>query len=245
MNTALKRKACCLQEQQLRLHKAPNAASSERAKIIMNSNGKWKAGEKILMRGVWRHRLWFALPVTIVRDTDELIAVYWRANTPNKIPTKRTTFKELLADDQIALMDSQWVRTDVLMLCRPNAAHGILVMWETGYVKFDCWYVNLQEPLHRTPLGFDTMDQILDIVITPDLSDWHWKDEDEFSDAVENGVYSLKESNAIRAEGERVIATLQNNESLFMQGWDQWRPPSDWALPEMPTNWDDLSFYDE
>jgi hypothetical protein len=210
---------------------------------MMNTNGTWKAGETILMRGVWRRKLWFAIPVTIVQDTDDLIAVYWQANTPNKIPAKRTTYQELLADEQIALIDSKWVRTDVLMLCRPGSAHGILVMWETKHVRFNCWYVNLQQPLCRTPLGFDTMDQFLDIVITPDLSSWYWKDEDEFSEAVAHGVYSLAEAKAIREEGEQVVKTIKEDNSLFLQGWEKWRPPGDWQIPEIPVNWNDLSFY--
>jgi hypothetical protein len=211
----------------------------------MNTNGKWKTGENILMRGVWHRRLWFACPVTIVQDTHDLIAVYWRANTPNKIPTKRITYKELLAEEQISLIDSKWVTTDVLMLCRPNSAHGILVMWETGHIRFNCWYVNLQQALCRTPLGFDTMDHLLDIVVAPDLSRWYWKDEDEFSEAVEHGVYSLIEAKAIREEGECVVKTIQDYDSLFLQGWEKWRPPSDWQIPEVPMNWNDLSFYDE
>ncbi|HEX5940755.1 MAG TPA: DUF402 domain-containing protein [Anaerolineales bacterium] len=211
----------------------------------MDTNRKWKTGETILTRCVWHRRLWFAMPVTVVQDTDNLIAVYWRANTPKKISANRITYKELLADEQISLVDSRWVRSDVLMLCRPSSAHGILVMWETGHVKFNCWYVNLQQPLYRTPLGFDTMDQLLDIVLMPDLSSWHWKDEDEFSDAVEHGVYSLTEAKAIREEGERVVKTLQEENSLFIQGWEKWRPSSEWQLPEMPSNWNDLSFHDE
>ena len=185
----------------------------------MNSNGTWNTGENILLRGVWRKRVWFSAPVTVVRDDRNLIAVYWRANTPNKKTAKRTTYKELLSPDQTNLVDSKWVRTDVLMLSTPGSAHGIFVMWESGHVKFNCWYVNLQEPLRRTPMGFDTMDQILDIVIEPDLSSWNWKDEDEFAEAVNHGVYSSAEAQAIREEGERVVKTMQDDNSLLLQGW--------------------------
>lgn len=94
----------------------------------MNTNGKWESGENILMRGVWRHKLWFAIPVTIVQDTHDLIAVYWRAKMPNKIPNRRISYKELLANKQVELVDSTWVRTDVLMLCSPRSTHGILIM---------------------------------------------------------------------------------------------------------------------
>ena len=211
----------------------------------MNSNGTWNAGENILLRGVWRKRLWLAAPVTVVQDSPNLIAVYWKANTPSKIPAQRITYKELLSNEQIHLVDSKWVTTDVLMLSTPGSAHGILVMWESGHVKFNCWYVNLQEPLRRTPMGLDTMDQLLDIVIEPDLSSWHWKDEDEFADTINHGVYSLAEAQAIREEGERVIKTMQDANSLLIQGWEKWRPPTDWQIPEFPAKWDDLSFYND
>ena len=210
----------------------------------MKANKKWDPGESILMRAVWRHRLWFACPVTVVQDNQDLIAVYWRTNTPKKVPSKRNTYKELLANEQIRLVDRKWTDTDVLMLSVPGSAYGILVMWETGHVKFNCWYVNLQEPLHRTPLGFDTMDQLLDVVVAPNLSRWHWKDEDEFSEAITHGVYSLEEAQVIREEGEHVVKTMHDDGSLFLQGWEKWRPPRDWKIPEMPSNWDDLSFYD-
>jgi predicted RNA-binding protein associated with RNAse of E/G family len=89
------------------------------------------------------------------------------------------------------------------------------------------------------------MDHLLDIVVSPDLSSWHWKDEDEFSEALEHGVYSLREAKAIREEGEHVVNTLQDDNSLFFRDWEKWRPPSDWQIPAMPRNWDDLSFYDK
>ena len=174
----------------------------------MNSNGTWNAGENILLRGVWRKRLWLAAPVTVVQDSPNLIAVYWKANTPSKIPAQRITYKELLSNEQIHLVDSKWVTTDVLMLSTPGSAHGILVMWESGHVKFNCWYVNLQEPLRRTPMGLDTMDQLLDIVIEPDLSSWHWKDENEFADKI------------IRSGVDTVILSIDGDEHSheFLRG---------------------------
>lgn len=88
------------------------------------------------------------------------------------------------------------------------------------------------------------MDQRWDVVVMPDLSSWHWKDEDEFSEAGGHGVYSLTQAKAIREEGERVVKTIQEENSLFIQGREKWRPPSEWQIPEMPLHWNDLSFYD-
>ncbi|MFI9329272.1 DUF402 domain-containing protein [Kitasatospora sp. NPDC052868] len=41
------------------------------------------------------------------------------------------------------------------------------------------WYMNFERPYQRRPgLGIDTMDLALDLVVTPDLSGHHWKDQD-------------------------------------------------------------------
>jgi predicted RNA-binding protein associated with RNAse of E/G family len=132
------------------------------------------------------------------------------------------------------------LRTDILSLTQPGKAHSVDLMWETDGGKLECWYVHLQEPLRRTQVGFDTMDQLLDIVINPDKSRWRWKDDDEFVEAVEMGVFTREEETAIRAEGERVIETLESNQPPFCDGWDNWTPPDDWGIAEFPPGWDQV-----
>jgi len=160
----------------------------------MKNNQYWSAGQVVLFRGVWRDRLWWAIPVTVVKDTSELIALYWRSGTPKKVPKIRLSAKELASDEPAELVDKAWTQTDVLMLNPPGSAYSVDVMWEEGHTQLRCWYVNLQDPLCRTPLGFDSMDQFLDIVISSDLTGWSWKDEDEFADAVDQGIYSHEEA---------------------------------------------------
>jgi hypothetical protein len=200
----------------------------------------WKAGDVIVLRGVWHHKIRFAGAVIIVQDTSQLIAMYWQAGTPNRIPAKRPAPRDLLSNE-LDIIPSQWTDTDVLMLVTPCASHAIYVMWETGQKKLRCWYVDLQEPLRRTSLGFDTMDQLLDVVIYPDQSAWQWKDEDEFEEAIAIGVYSAEEAQAIRAEGEKVIRQFLAGQSPFCDGWENWSPPAEWDIPDMPEGWDNLS----
>ncbi len=85
------------------------------------------------------------------------------------------------------------------------------------------------------------MDRLLDIVISADRSTWHWKDEDEFNEAVAVGVFSPEEAKAIRAEGEHVIELLRTRQSPFYDGWEDWRPPLNWPIPFLPDGWDELS----
>jgi protein associated with RNAse G/E len=111
-------------------------------------------------------------------------------------------------------------------------------MWETGQAKLRCWYINLQEPLHRTKLGFDSMDYFLDIVISPDRSTWHWKDEDEFNEAIEMGFFSPEQAQAIRTEGERALHSFLTRYEPLYDNWGKWRPPTTWTVPRLLENWD-------
>ncbi len=199
----------------------------------------WKPGDTVVLRGVWRHRLWCAWAATVVEDRPDLLALYWRAGTPNVAPAVRPVPRDLLSND-IRIVPRTWVDTDVLMLVSPGAAHALYVMWEAGQTRLRCWYADLQEPLRRTPLGFDTMDHLLDIVIRADRSGWRWKDEDEFAEAVALGVYSPEEARAIRAEGERVIALFEAGRPPFCDGWESWSPPAEWRIPTLPEGWDRL-----
>jgi hypothetical protein len=134
-------------------------------------------------------------------------------------------------DDPI---DLTWSRTHVLQLVRPGAAHTVEVRWREDWTFLD-WYVNLQAPLRRTALGFDTTDWALDVVVSP-AGEWRWKDEDDFAEAVELGVFDGVGAAAVRAEGERVIAARP-----WPTGWGDWRPPADWTPLPLPDGWADVA----
>jgi predicted RNA-binding protein associated with RNAse of E/G family len=89
------------------------------------------------------------------------------------------------------------------------------------------------------------MDHLLDIVISPDRSEWRWKDEDEFQEAVAIGVYSTEKARAIRAEGEGVIGRLETGKSPFWDSWEKWSPPAGWGIPALPAGWDKITAEDE
>jgi hypothetical protein len=92
--------------------------------------------------------------------------------------------------------------------------------------------VQLQEPLRESGLGYDTMDHALDVWIQPDGT-WTWKDEDDFAEAMELGIFAPEEAAAIRGEGERVLAARP-----WPTGWEDWRLPPAWPLPQLPGDWD-------
>ena len=196
----------------------------------------WRTGDVIVLRGVWHQKIHWACAAIIVEDSSALLAAYWPAGTPNMIPDRRSTAQDLLLNN-VHLIPHNWTETDVLMLATPGSSHAIHVMWEAGQERLRCWYVDLLEPLRRTTLGFDSMDHLLDVVISPDQTSWRWKDEDEFYEAAALGVFPPEEVRAIREEGEHVIEQLLAGESPFHDGWENWRPPAEWEVPHLQDGW--------
>ena len=91
--------------------------------------------------------------------------------------------------------------------------------------------------LRRTPLGFEAMDMMLDVVVEPDLT-WRWKDEDEFADLLDRGLVDRATSDRVRAEGEAMIERVRRREPPFSEPWPDWRPDPAWSAPSLPTGWD-------
>ena len=95
------------------------------------------------------------------------------------------------------------------------------MIWQRGdshsTYEFLGWYVNLEEPWRETPLGFDSTDHLLDVVVDPDRS-WRWKDEDHLAQAVEVGLFSQKRADEFRSEGERVIKRIEAWSAPFEPG---------------------------
>jgi hypothetical protein len=172
----------------------------------------------------------------VVQDTPDLIAVYLCPGTRWKVPGgSRDQFGYLLQ-----MIDITWTLGDTLCLIHPGEAHAVHVMWGQGNREFMGWYINLQELVRRTAIGFDFMDQELDIVVSPDLSEWTWKDEERFQRDEEMGLVSALQAREIRAEAERVIGRIRAKASPFNEGWEDWRPPSEWPIPCLPDGWDKL-----
>jgi hypothetical protein len=128
-------------------------------------------------------------------------------------------------------MGFTWARTHMLLLTDPRKAHSLELFWDEAW-SFLGWYVNLQSPLRRSPLGYDMTDWALDVWVEPD-GHWEWKDEEDFAEARRLGVLDDAAAAAVRAEGERVIAARP-----WPTGWEGWRPPAAWPALSLPEGWD-------
>lgn len=188
----------------------------------------WNVGSSVVLRETWRGRVWTARPVRVVQDAPDLLVLHMQPGTVYKHPGDVPEF----LPDEWTLADRTWSGGDALYLCPPGAWHMVIALFTPlPDRRLDRWYVNLQRPLVRTTIGFDYLDQELDIVVAPDRSSWQWKDEDRFAGAQRRGRISADDAARVRVEGERVIARMMHRDSIFTQGWEGWSPPPDWPGP--------------
>jgi Protein of unknown function (DUF402) len=194
---------------------------------------RFDEGTTVALRYITRDgRPGMSWPALVVRDEPDLVALYIPAGTLHK--------RWNGAGPNRALVDVPW-RVDTLRLMFPGAHHSTWATWaRSGEDRaFRGYYVNMEEPFRRTPIGFDTNDHMLDILVAPDLT-WQWKDEDVVADFLKRGLYSREFVAAIREEGERVVSAIELRSSPFADGWDRWAPPPLASLPVLPEGWDQI-----
>jgi len=197
----------------------------------------FRRGDAVVLREVWLGRVFEARPMIVVQDDPDQAMFFLPGGVRCAVPT---------GDDgrELRLPDRPWrlevrPRGDqpVLSFAWPDTPYSIL-LWTAGDRR-RVWYVNLQDPLERTPIGFDTVDHALDVVVEVDRSSWRWKDEEELAEAVRDGLFSEEDAADFRAWGGRAVDHLFSGEPPFDRDWADWRPDPGWPVPELPDGWDD------
>lgn len=204
---------------------------------------RYSPGDIIVLREIWSGKIWTARPVIVVQDDTELIALYIPENTHWKhhqgIHGDHITAYERKNKTWI-LRDAVWEnRHGYLKLAIPGESYSVLLFWNNNDDSLHCWYINLEDPeslIHRTAIGFDCTDQILDVIIEPNLRDWHWDDEDELQEAMELDLISPEKARSLYAKGEVVRDLILSAKSIF-NGWEHWRPDPLWKPPVLPDGW--------
>ncbi len=100
-----------------------------------------------------------------------------------------------------------------LWIIHPGDWHSTWVSWRPDGSHLG-WYINLQAPMRRNPIGFEAMDLMLDIVAEPDLS-WIWKDRDEFDEIVARRIFDADTARRVTNEALSVIEDIENHRAPF------------------------------
>jgi hypothetical protein len=198
---------------------------------------RFDSGQTVVLRYITRTGSLpgMSWPFRVVEDREDLVALYIPAGA------QYARWGRPAAPGLARTLQLDGWRRDVLRLMFPGKQHSVWLFWEPEEAgrRFTAYYVNMEEPFRRTPIGFDTNDHALDIVVQPDLT-WRWKDEEEFETLVASGQYSAEFGRTVREEGLAAIAAIDGRKSPFCDRWETWEPDPRWELPSLPTGWTDV-----
>ncbi|WP_107775079.1 DUF402 domain-containing protein [Nocardioides sediminis] len=196
----------------------------------------WEPGTQIM----WRYGqpgLDFAAPMTVVRDDDEALVAWLAMGTP-VLKLVRDDGRDLRSEPEDAFtaprrqVESVWSGYSVLRVYRPGQSWSVWHFFHGTSGVFEGWYVNIEDPHVRTGRTTRSRDHVLDVWVEPDRT-MERKDEDELLLAVEQGRYTEREADAIRAtatEAEEVITAWG---APFCDGWETFRPDPSWPVPAL------------
>ncbi|BCJ69091.1 DUF402 domain-containing protein [Polymorphospora rubra] len=197
-------------------------------------------GQTVLRRYVRDGRYTWVQPMRVVRD-DAAGLLLWHpvgGEYARVVDADGNTQHELSLDlmRDPRLLRQPWLDYDILVLMPPDTAYSVWWFFADG--KFAGWYVNLEAPYRRHDDGVDTVDQVLDVRVDPDLT-WRWKDEDEFVALTGHPLYfDAATADAVRAVGRQVIALAERAEYPFDGTYVDFTPDPAWPVPRMPAGWD-------
>jgi hypothetical protein len=196
----------------------------------------WQPGAGIVRREVLRGRPWLGTVVLVVADETQLLASYLPEGALFSFPKGSWPTPDGLHPWHGR---GGWEGHGVLMLQRPGERYAVWHFWDGPERRFTGWYLNVQEPFRRTPIGYDTQDLELDIWIPSDGDgSWSFKDDDLLETRVDEGRFTTAEIEEIRREGARIGKTLDNGGGWWDTAWSRWAPPPDWAAQPLPEGWD-------
>jgi len=175
-------------------------------------------GQLIQMRSARFGKVWLSIPVHVLSDDGDTLVVYLAEGAPFSSP-----------DSDFPWGEHPWLQHrafrghGVVMQLWPGVAHSVWAFWDGPDRAFSHWYVNFQEPFRRVAEGFETFDQELDLVLSPDGT-YRWKDVEEFEQLALAGRLPPEEVAAVRAEAVKVAAALDRGERWWDESWAAWQP---------------------
>jgi len=202
-------------------------------------------GATVVRRDLLDGRVWSATPFRALRDSNGvLLLALWPGIT--SMAPKTWVDSQLTGDDQVrrqGLPDlargewrlDRWVWRDTGRLSWVGVDPGFSVdcFFDVSGRPLN-WYLNFERLPVRTPLGIDTFDLLLDMVIAPDLTSWKWKDEDEYAHARRLGLIDDQEHRRVSRARERAVALVSSRGGPFAESRTSWRASPEWAVPVLP-----------
>lgn len=201
------------------------------------SKWRWPPGSTVVVRQHRRGRLRAVTPMVVAEDRPDRTVLYVPRGTLFLAPADRSGRVTRSIRDEVGTTPDRWRDHAALHVVPVGAAFSVMVRWRRSFDDFAGFYVNAQEPLRPTGIGFDSMDQTLDVVIDPRRSEVRVKDGDELRDAARRGFFSVAEVAEIRAAAQSATRMVLDRVPPFDEPWHLWRPDPAWPAPELPDGW--------
>lgn len=199
-------------------------------------------GDHVVWRSLPEGNVGYVLPATIVCDDGDVIGLFQHTGSVCKKRTGKRGGpggRNMLPNGwDGGYSDREWTGRSNLHLHKMGSGHTVIRSWDQDQQSYEGWYVNLEADWSRTPIGFDTLDLILDVIVGDDLSSWSLKDEDELHWAEDKGIMSADEAALARTEAEMVGEAIESRTWPFFEDWSEWKPAPDWPVPQVPNYWD-------
>jgi hypothetical protein len=173
-------------------------------------------GSTITKREIWDGAAWLEHPVVVESDEGPggVLAVVLADGAP-------FTFPPHPGGPHPWSLRDRWLGATALQLRRPDDWYSVWKFFSASGA-FECWYVNFERPLVRTPQGIDTDDLELDLVVLPD-GERRWKDVEHLAARLDERRFGPDELVAVlRAAAE--VSGLLDRDARWWSPWDSWCP---------------------
>lgn len=197
----------------------------------------WETNQAIILREVWRSKVYSVTPVRVVLDSTSWIALYRPPHSSNLWPHTPEGKTIRIPQDEWVLDGGPWPG-GILYLVQVGVGYIYSGEWDEDHI-FGGWKIDLTQPVRRTSLGFDYMDQLLDIIVRPDRSTWYWKDKEEVQEAQARGIFTAEQAGDLYQRGERALQAVLDTEPPFDASWETWSPTPALREPfDYPKGWE-------
>lgn len=197
----------------------------------------WPPGSTVVVRQHRSGRFRAATPMVVVEDGPHRTVLYVPGGTVFAAPADRWGRVTRSIRDEAGTTPDVWRDHAALHIVPAGAGFAVMARWGRSFDDFTGFYVNVQEPLRRTAIGFDSMDQTLDVIIGPDRRTVRVKDDDELRAAAADGFFPPAEVAAIRRAADDATRMVLDGEPPFDEPWHRWRPDPAWPVPVLPPGW--------
>ncbi len=200
----------------------------------------FRCGDNVVWRSRPQGQVASVIPATVVEDSRDVIAIFQHDGSVCMRRTGRRggpRGRSMLPDGWDGGHRPLVWNGDVLRVHIPGAHHSVMRHWSAENGQFHGWYVNLESDWTRTPIGFDSLDLVLDVVADEGLNDVRLKDEDELAWSEQSGTVTKQEAARARAEAAQVLEMIERRTGLFGIDWSRWRPDDAWPIPALGEGW--------